>query len=201
MTIMAILPTFPRDVALPGGELDSATIARCRAGDRQAFRRFVLAYQRLVFAFLGRMLGGRAPVEDVAQEAFLRAYRGLATFDPAGPARLSTWMLAIARHAALDHLRRRPHEVSIAEPSAVDVARSPEQEASRRELGRRLSDAANALPDDQREAFLLFEVHGLSLEEVSQVVGAPLATVKTRCFRAREKLREALAGAREEDDR
>lgn len=146
------------------------------------------------------MLGGRAPVEDVAQEAFLRAYRGLQSFDPGGPARLSTWMLSIARHTALDHLRKRPHEVSIAEPAGVD-ARSPEQEASRRELGRRLNDAANALPDDQREAFLLFEVHGLSLEEVSQVVGAPLATVKTRCFRAREKLREALAGAREEDDR
>ncbi|MFX7090527.1 sigma-70 family RNA polymerase sigma factor, partial [Acinetobacter baumannii] len=88
---------------------------------------------------------------------------------PSGPARLSTWMLAIARHAALDHLRRRAPEVPLAEPTAVD-ARSPEQAASRRELGRNLSAAASALPDDQREAFLLAEIHGLSLEEVAQVV-------------------------------
>ena len=199
MSAMAVLPAFGRDAASPGDELDELALARCRAGDRQAFRRFVLAYQRLVFAFLGRMLGPRAPVEDIAQDAFLRAYRSIASFDPSGPARLSTWMLAIARHAALDHLRKRSSEIATAEPSAID-ARSPELEASRRQLGRRLSDAASALPHDQREAFLLHEVHGLSLEEIARVVGAPLATVKTRCFRAREKLREELSATRAEDD-
>jgi RNA polymerase sigma-70 factor (ECF subfamily) len=192
--------TFGRDAASPDGDLDDAALARCRAGDRQAFRGFVLSYQRLVFAFLGRMLGPRAPVEDIAQDAFLRAYRSIGSFDPQGPARLSTWMLAIARHAALDHLRKRPSEIAVAEPAAIEL-RSPEQEASRRQLGARLSAAAGALPHEQREAFLLYEVHGLSHEEIARVVGAPLATIKTRCFRAREKLREELAATRDEENR
>lgn len=200
MSAMAALPAFGPDAAASGDELDAAALARCRAGDRQAFRRFVVSYQRLVFAFLGRMLGPGAPVEDIAQDAFLRAYRSIGGFDPSGPAKLSTWLLAIARHAALDHLRKRRVDLAIAEPPAIEP-RSPEQEAARRQLGRRLSDAAHELPADQREAFLLYEVHGLSHEEIARVVGAPLATIKTRCFRAREKLREALGTTRDEENR
>src|SRR5512142_4531 len=92
-------------------ELDVVTLARCRAQDPMAFRAFVVRYERMVFALLSRMLGRGPEVEDLAQEAFVRAYRAFPTFDPDGTAKVSTWLLTIATRLALDSRKRRRVDV------------------------------------------------------------------------------------------
>lgn len=93
--------------AVPGRELDPATLARARNGDPIAFRAFVVRYERPVFALLSRLMGRGREVEDLAQETFLRAFRALPGFDPDGPARVSTWLLTIATRLALDARKKR----------------------------------------------------------------------------------------------
>ena len=101
-------------LAMPGhsddGELDPGLLSRCQAGEQAALRLFVEHYQRAVFALLSRVLGQRPEVEDLAQETFLRAIVALPGFAPAGPARLSTWLLTIATRLALDVCRKRGRE-------------------------------------------------------------------------------------------
>ncbi len=175
-------------------ELDRATLERARAGEPIALRAFVVRYERPVFALLSRMTGPGPHVEDLAQETFLRAIRALPAFRPDGPARASTWLLTIATRLALDARKRRRFPLAPAE-AADDVAdpATPETERARRELGRRLARAAEELSDDQRAAFVLAELHGFTLGEVAEALGVPENTVKTRLFRAREKMRAALA--------
>jgi RNA polymerase sigma-70 factor, ECF subfamily len=174
-------------------ELDRATLDRARALDPGALRAFVVRYQRPVFALLGRMLGPGPHVDDLAQETFLRAIRALPAFDPAGAAKTSTWVLTIATRLALDSRKRR--QLPLAPPEAAnDVAdgATPETERARRELGRRLAEAAESLSDDQRAAMLLADVHGFTMAEVAGALGIPENTAKTRVFRARERMRQQL---------
>jgi RNA polymerase sigma-70 factor (ECF subfamily) len=174
-------------------ELDRATLDRARALDPLALRAFVVRYERPVFALLSRMLGRGPHVEDVAQETFLRAFRALPAFGLDGPARASTWLLTIATRLALDS--RKKKRLPRAPPEAargVPDASTPETERARRELGWRLEKAAESLSDDQRAALLLSDVHGFSLAEVGEALGIPEATAKTRVFRARQHMREAL---------
>jgi RNA polymerase sigma-70 factor (ECF subfamily) len=175
------------------GEIDRATLARCRLRDPAALRQFVLRYQPHVFAFLSRALGRGPHVEDLAQEVFLRASQALGRFDPDGPARLSTWLLTIAARVAADARKKRklplvPPQLGL---GVADPA-TPETEARRRELAGALELAARQLPDDQLDAFVLAEFHDLSMAEIAQVLGVPENTAKTRLFRARERLRALL---------
>jgi RNA polymerase sigma-70 factor (ECF subfamily) len=179
-------------------ELDRATLERARALDPLAMRAFVVRYERPVFALLSRMVGRGPHVEDLAQETFLRAFRALPAFRPDGPARASTWLLTIATRLALDS--RKKKRLPLAEPEAslqVPDRSTPETERARRELGRRLAVAAEALSDDHRAALLLSDVHGFTLAEVGEALGIPEATAKTRVFRARQHMRESLATERE----
>lgn len=180
-----------------GGELDPGTLARARAGDPLAFRAFVVRYERPVFALLSRMLGRGQHVEDLAQETFLRAFRALPGFDPEGPARLSTWLLTISTRLALDEKRRwrRPEPLA---PEAASERDSPERVARQHELRAALARAIDALPEDQRAAFVLAEFHDFSLQEIGEALGAPVGTIKTRLFRARDKLARALEEFKEE---
>ncbi len=179
-------------------EIDLGTLARCKAGDAMAFRAFVVRYERPVFALLSRMLGRGPEVEDLAQETFLRAFRALPRFDPAGSARPSTWLLTIATRLALDVRKRKRPETDVLTGSEPETRGSPEKDSSRAELRRALMDAIASLPDDQRAAFVLAEFHGFSLSEIGKALEAPENTVKTRLFRAREKLQRALSDFREE---
>jgi RNA polymerase sigma-70 factor (ECF subfamily) len=195
--MMAAMTVSGGAVPTPAGrELDPATLARARSGDPMAFRAFVVRYERPVFALLSRMLGSGHQVEDLAQETFLRAFRALPAFDPEGPARTSTWLLTIATRLALDaKKKKRP------EPVARELASessSPERLARQRELRAAIARAIEALPDDQRAAFVLTEFHDFSLKDVADALGAPTATIKTRLFRAREKLARALEEFKEE---
>jgi RNA polymerase sigma-70 factor (ECF subfamily) len=188
---------MPAMLAMPGhsddGELGPDVLARCQAGETTALRVFVEHHQRAVFALLSRILGQRPEVEDLAQETFLRAIRALPGFAVDGPARLSTWLLTIATRLALDVCRKRRREQwwpLVAEPmSAV----TPEHEAHRAELRGALALAVAELPDDQRAAFVLAEFHGFAIEDIAVALQTPKGTVKTRLFRARAKLSQALA--------
>jgi RNA polymerase sigma-70 factor, ECF subfamily len=170
-------------------ELDEATLLRCRAQDPIAFQAFVVRYERLVFAVLGQMLGRGPHVEDVAQEAFLRAYVAFPRFelDVAPPSR---WIVTIAARLALNERKRRGRAVpDTVEPWGHD---DPETETSRHELGRAIERAIGELSEDQRAAFVLSELHDMKLSEIAEVLEVPLGTVKTRLFRARDQLRARL---------
>jgi RNA polymerase sigma-70 factor (ECF subfamily) len=137
-------------------------------------------------------------VEDLAQETFLRAFRALPSFDPVGAARASTWLLTIATRLALDRFRRRSQEGVLAHLDLSPVSESPERDLEQAELRRAIGRALESLPFDQRAAFVLSEFHALSIADIAKAVDAPESTVKTRLFRAREKLSRALAHYRGE---
>src|SRR5262249_25014643 len=160
-----------------------------KAQDPMAFRAFVGRYERMVFALLSRMVGHGAHVEDLAQEAFLRAYRAFPGFDVDGSARPSTWLLTIATRLALDSKKRlRVPAKASGGHAGAPRAPDPEGASERAELGRAIARAAAQIPDDQRAVFVLAEFHDLGMAEIAAAVGAPEATVKTRLFRARERL-------------
>ena len=160
--------------------MDEATLVRAaRNGDRDAFMQLVRLHQAGVRAFAHGLLGDRELAEDIAQEAFLRAWRGLGAFrGDAGP---GTWLYAIVRRVALDEAWERA-DWRVADP----VLRGD------------LERALQALEPAQREAFLLVVVLGLSYEEVGGMAGCPAGTVASRVFRARARLAAALS-VREED--
>jgi RNA polymerase sigma-70 factor (ECF subfamily) len=169
-------------------------LARCRQGDPGAFRAFVAYYERLVFMVISRLAGRGPHVEDLSQETFLRAARALRSFDPQGPAKPSSWLLTIATRLTLDARRRRRVPLEpFTDTEEFAAPGTPETERSHRELGRAIERAAAALPDDQRAVFVLAELHGLTMSEIAGTLETPEATVKTRLFRARERLRAALA--------
>ncbi len=175
-------------------ELDPGTLARCRSRDPIAMRAFVVRYERPVFALLSRLLGAGPHVDDLAQETFLKAFRALPGFDPAHAARPSTWLLTIATRLALDARKRRTvPSFPLEAASGVPDALTPETERARQELGRAIEAAAASLTDEQRAAFVLVELHDLSMAEAAHALGVPENTVKSRLFRAREQLRERLA--------
>lgn len=174
-------------------ELEPSVLVRCHAHDPAALRAFVERYQRAVFALLSRMLGAVPEVEDLAQETFLRAFRALPSFDIQGAARPSTWLLTIATRLALDRLRRQSRDGALRGIEAQPPAPSPEHDLEQAELRRAIARAVEALPFDQRAAFVLSEFHALSIADIARALEAPESTVKTRLFRARAKLSQALA--------
>ncbi|MDP9001214.1 MAG: sigma-70 family RNA polymerase sigma factor [Myxococcota bacterium] len=173
-------------------EIDAAALEGCRAGDPTALRTFVACYQHRVFAFFSRTLGAGPHVEDLAQEVFIRACRALSGFDRAGTARVSTWLLTIARRIAIDARRKRHIPITARECEGAWAPGTPETERRRMEIGRALQGAAAELSDEQRDVFVLAEFHDLEMKEIALVLGIPENTAKTRLFRARERLRVLL---------
>lgn len=167
-------------------------VERLRAQDPLAFRAFVGRHQAEVFALASRILGRGAHVQDVAQEAFVRAYKSFPTFDPNGPAKVSTWLLTIAVRIAIDERRRRRETVSVEDAGPIASFDTPDKAHDRTELRRAIEQAAKELPDNQCAALVLFEFHGMALREIAEAVGVPENTVKTRLFRAKEKMKASL---------
>jgi RNA polymerase sigma-70 factor (ECF subfamily) len=182
-------------------ELDLVTLNRAQAGDQTAQAALIERYQRPVFALLSRMVGADPElVEDLAQETFLRVLGALAGFDPRGEARLVTWILTIAGHLAIDHLRSAGSrgDVSVAAGGLPAVLPRPDQDAQRRDLAVALSAAVDELGPRFRAAFVLREVQGLSYEEIATVLDIHVGTVKSRLSRARWALKRALAELHDE---
>jgi RNA polymerase sigma-70 factor (ECF subfamily) len=180
----------------PATELDEATLRRAVRGDPDASRVLVERYQARVFALVSRMLAGRgrATIEDIAQDTFLHLFRRLGTFEPAGPAALSSWILTIAARRAIDELRRQ-RPTLLPELERVGEARADDR-ARNREIVGAIEAALRDLSPELRAAFLLREYHGLEYAEISRALEIDLGTVKSRLSRARAALRERLAEVR-----
>jgi RNA polymerase sigma-70 factor, ECF subfamily len=187
----------------PPSDLPPATLRAAQAGDRQAFRALVERYQRPVFALLSRMLlraGRESLVEDLAQETFVRVFRGLPAFGSDGRTNLAAWILTIAARLGIDELRRQPQRVESLDRRALDVAghAAADDESERRGVASAIERAVAELSPEQRAAFLLREVHEMDYESIAEALRVDLGTVKSRLSRARTALRRALQGIYDE---
>jgi RNA polymerase sigma-70 factor (ECF subfamily) len=174
---------------------DEALMGQVAQGDRQAIRRLFQRYQLKVHRFALRLVGDSAAAEDIASEVFIELWRHGASFE--GRARLSTWILGIARNKAMSAMRRRrdqPLEDAVAEaiPDGAMTAEETLEAAGRSALLRR---CLAQLSPEHREIIDLVYYHERSIEEIAVVVGIPASTVKTRMFYARRRLAEHLRAA------
>lgn len=171
-------------------------LERYRRGDDTAFGELVARYEDKLFAFLARMTGDSHLAEDVFQQVFVKVAKNASLYD--GRASFSTWLFRIARNAALDELRRRNRrpEAPAGERDLAGVAdthvETPLDRLTREELGRRMRAAIDALPEAQREAFLLKEEGDLDFGEIGAVLGCGRETAKSRFRLAVGKLRAVL---------
>jgi RNA polymerase sigma-70 factor (ECF subfamily) len=185
--------------ANPGSdELDELALRRAADGEAGACRQLVECYQTRVFALISRMLAGhpRETVEDLAQDTFLQVFKSLRTFDPAGAARPSTWVLTIAARRSIDELRRK-RPLPIAEVIREAGSRADDSARSH-EIVRAIETALAELSPELRAAFLLREYHDLEYSEIARALAIDLGTVKSRLARARVALRERLAEVHDE---
>jgi len=182
---------------------DERALSRFLAGDVLGFEQIVRHYSGMVFSLAARLVGP-AEAEDVVQETFLRAWHSLSRFR--GESSLKTWLYAIAlnraraRHGTLSRLKAvftpgktRDDEVFASLDGAADPALSPEENAVVTERRRRLREAIRALSDEFRTAVVLRDLEGLSYEEVAEVLGIPVGTVRSRLARGRALLKEKLS--------
>jgi RNA polymerase sigma-70 factor, ECF subfamily len=174
------------------GELDPQLLVRARAGEPAAFRALYEHHADAVFGFLCRLLRDEAAAEDALQEVFMRVLGAIGRFDPAGRARLRTWIFVIARRVALNALARTRGAQQAAAAGAPSTSGQPRPEL-RLAIDRAVAGLAPAL----RTTFVLFAGCGLSYEEVAEVEQVDLGTVKSRLHRARAALQVAL---QEDDD-
>ena len=178
---------------------DRTAVDAAKAGDTGAFEALVLCYQTRIVNYASAMVRDAGGAEDVAQETFVRAWRGLGRFR--GESSFKTWLYRIATNVARTHLARRDRQAQIADRSldnaseplqAGDVpSPSPDAETSlvtRDEIDRALAE----LPAQLRLALVLRDVEGLDYKEIAGVTGAPIGTVESRIFRARQRLRILL---------
>jgi RNA polymerase sigma-70 factor, ECF subfamily len=170
---------------------DQAVIARVLAGDRDAFRVLVARYQRPLFGFIGNLVRDRQEREDLAQEVFLAAYVHLRRFDPRRSA-FSTWLYTIARNRCLNGWKKRRPDRRDVLPEPADL-RTPDLDLAQEELFRLLDAELEALPVEQKTAFVLAELQELPHEEVAGIEGVKVGTVKSRLSRARARLRAVFA--------
>jgi RNA polymerase sigma-70 factor (ECF subfamily) len=185
-------------------ETDAQLVASALAGSQEAFRELVVRFERPVYSLIARMVQDPATAEDLAQEAFVKAYRSLRTYDASR--KLSSWLFKIAHNTAIDHLRKgAPDTVSLeatqeeegrgglAAVLSDSSAEDPAAAAERRDMARSLERAISRLRPEYREAVVLFYVEGASYQEVCEVTGLPLGTVKTNLHRARKELAREMA--------
>ena len=181
---------------MPVDDSDERLMLRFQGGDARAFEILVRRHRTPLFSFLLRLTGDRGRAEDLCQDAFLKAVRASAEWEPR--ARVQTWLYAIARNLAVDEARRqafRRAEPLDAGPAAAAAADDPppDRAADAALLRPKLEAALAALPDEQREVFLLREYAGLRFHEIAEVTKTPENTVKSRMRYALEGLRERLA--------
>ena len=187
-------------------DTDQQLVQRAQRGDLRAFDLLVLKYQGRIAALVGRYLSDAGEVEDVTQEAFVKAYLALGKFR--GDSAFYTWLYRIAANAAKNHLvakgRRPGADATIEDAEGFDEggllseSASPEALAMGVELAEVVESALNALSDELRAALMLREFDGLSYDDIADVLGCPVGTVRSRIFRAREaidqRVKEQISG-------
>jgi RNA polymerase sigma-70 factor (ECF subfamily) len=183
-------------------ELDQQLVGRAQRGDKQAFEILVRKYQRKLVRLLSRFVRDASDVEDVAQEAFIKAYRALPTFR--GDSAFYTWLYRIGVNTAKNYLvangRRAPTMTEIdgeggeggEESESFKDLNTPESELASRQIAESVNRTLQALPEELRTAITLREIEGLSYEEIAQVMNCPIGTVRSRIFRAREAIAQEL---------
>ena len=182
-------------------EVDQQLVLRAQQGDKRAYELLVMKYQRKLGRLLSRLVRDPAEVEDVTQEAFIKAYRALPAFR--GDSAFYTWLYRIAINTAKNYLvarGRRPPESDISAEDAefmdgdhdLKDIESPERLMLRDEIEATVHRAIAALPEDLRTALTLREFDGLSYEDIAAVMQCPVGTVRSRIFRAREAVDKAL---------
>jgi RNA polymerase sigma-70 factor (ECF subfamily) len=172
---------------------DATLIGEIAAGDRTAARTLFLRHQVKVYRFVLRIVRDAALAEDTVSETFLEAWQHAGRYE--GRASVSSWLLGIARHRALDAARRRPIESldSEAAQNAVDPARDPEAELGRKDTGAVVRGALAALTREHAEIIDLVYYQEKSIREIVEILGLPENTVKTRMFYARKRLAALVA--------
>jgi RNA polymerase sigma-70 factor (ECF subfamily) len=189
---------------------DQEVVALSRDGDETAYRELIRRYERPVFSLVFRMVRDREIAEDLSQETFIKVLNAISTYRP--EFKFSSWVFKIANNTAIDHLRRReldtlslegsPHAAT---PEAMEATAlqlgtgvaSPLDDVASRELGGEIEAAINRLRPEYRSCILLRHVEGRAYEEIADILGLPLGTVKTYIHRARNELRVMLAHLRE----
>ncbi len=190
-------PYGPGAPGRPVSESDETLVARCRAGDRNAYGELVERYQSPLVRYARGLIGNEEDARDMAQEAFVRAELHLDRFDPRR--RFRVWLYGILSHVCVDWLRRRSRREELDHRLAVEPAPpSPEEEALRGEAAGHVRAAVNTLPLQLREMVLLHYGEGLTCAEAATVVGISHGAARVRLFRAREQLRQALGPLFEE---
>lgn len=183
-------------------ELDQELVERAQRGDKAAFNLLVQKYQRKLGRLLSRMIRDPAEVEDVVQEAFIKAYRALPNFR--GDSAFYTWLYRIGINTAKNYLvamGRRPQvstEIEVEDAENFEDGQelrtidTPETELMSKQIAKTVNDTVAGLPEELRTAITLREIEGLSYEEIATLMGCPIGTVRSRIFRARETIAEKL---------
>ncbi len=192
-------------------EVDQQLVERAQRGDKKAFELLVSKYQRKLARLLSRFVRDAAEVEDVTQEAFIKAYRALPSFR--GDSAFYTWLYRIGINTAKNYLvamgRRTPTTTDIDSAVAEDFEggeqlrdlNTPENELASRQIAETVNQTLDELPQELRTAITLREIEGLSYEDIANIMNCPIGTVRSRIFRAREaiaaKLRPLLGTRRD----
>jgi len=173
--------------ARPADPEEIELLAACRRGERRAMEMLYHRYKRRVFGLVTR-IAGPGDAEEVAQEVFVRIYRGLSRFR--GDSALGTWIYRLSVNAALSHVTRRPRPAESEEALSTVAAPSSAERDPR--VAQRLEAALSALPSGYRAVLVLHDVEGLSHEECADILGCQVGTSKSQLHKARARMRELL---------
>jgi RNA polymerase sigma-70 factor (ECF subfamily) len=183
-------------------DIDQQLVERVQGGDKRAFELLVTKYQRRIFRLLSRMIRDPAEIEDVAQEAFVKAYRALSNFR--GESAFYTWLYRIAINTAKNHLVSQGRRVPTTTGNDIEDAEgfddatllrevaTPDSMLQSRQVAEAVNRAIEKLPEELRTAIVLRELEGLSYEEIAETMACPIGTVRSRIFRAREAIANEL---------
>jgi RNA polymerase sigma-70 factor (ECF subfamily) len=186
-------------VGLDASATDEELVARCLAGETECFNQLIVRWERPIYTLALRLLGNDEDARDVSQDTFLRAFRALPGFK--GQAKFSSWLYRIALNLCRDWARRRRRTPIVPVPDGVELAELGSSEQvdepfedvlARRELSQTVARAMRVLTADQRAALILKEYHGLTFQEIAELLGCPLSTVKTRLYQGLTVLRREL---------
>lgn len=178
---------------------DEELVARSIGGDADSFNQLVLRWERPIFALAYRVIGREEDARDVCQETFLRAFRAIGGFR--GQAKFSSWLYRIALNLCRDWMRRQKRTPVVNAPEGVDIielaaeqgpSESIEDLVTRHRLSEAVAEAMQTLPEEQRTAIILKEFHGMTFQEIADLQGCPLSTVKTRLYQGLSVLRRHL---------
>src|SRR6266850_1805098 len=193
---------LPAAARMTDREIDQQLVERAQRGDKHAFEMLVLKYQRKLERLLSRVIRDPAEIEDVAQEAFIKAYRALPNFR--GDSAFYTWLYRIGINTAKNYLialgRRAPTSTEFDSEEAENFEdgdqlrdlNTPEAELMTRQIAATVNQAMEELPEELRTAITLREIEGMSYEDIANVMNCPIGTVRSRIFRARETIADRL---------